>query len=164
MEYEKLQHEFPPVWDKDSEVLVLGSFPSARSREDGFFYGHPRNRFWDVISAVVGYPKPATIDEKRDMLLSAHIAIWDVIASCQIRGSSDSSIRDVVPNDISEILTNAPIRKILANGRTAGKLYDKYIYPDLHMPIDILPSTSPANAAWTQERLIEIYRKSICSK
>ena len=162
MEYENLRHEFPPVWDRNSEVLVLGSFPSVKSREDGFFYGHARNRFWDVISAVTGYPKPITIEEKRNMLLSTHIAIWDVIESCEIRGSSDSSIRNVVPNDISEILVNAPIRKILANGRTAGKLYEKYIYPDIRIPIDVLPSTSPANASWSQERLIEVYRESIC--
>lgn len=163
MEYENLQHEFPPVWDESSEILILGSFPSVKSREDGFFYGHPRNRFWDLISAVTGSIKPVTIEEKKDMLISAHIAIWDVIARCQIRGSSDSSIRDVVPNDISVILANAPIRKILANGRTAGELYEKYIYPDTQIPITILPSTSPANAAWTRERLIDIYRANIIS-
>lgn len=161
MEYQSRQHEFPPVWDCNSEILILGSFPSVRSREEGFFYGHPRNRFWDVISAVMNCPKPVSTQEKRDMLLSSHIAVWDVIASCRIQGSSDSSIRDVVPNDISEILRHAPIRKILANGKTAEKLYDKYIYPGVHRQITVMPSTSPANAAWTLERLIEAYRVEV---
>ncbi len=157
MEYQSLQHEFPPVWDSNSEILILGSFPSVKSREEGFFYGHPRNRFWDVISAVMNCPKPVSIEEKRNMLLTSHIALWDVIASCRIRGSSDSSIRDVVPNDISVILLHAPIRKILANGKTAGRLYEKYIYPLVQRRITVMPSTSPANAVWTRERLIEAY-------
>lgn len=161
MEYQYLQHEFPPVWDEHSEILILGSFPSVKSREEGFFYGHPRNRFWDVISAVMQCPKPGSTEEKRQMLISSHIAVWDVIASCRIKGSSDSSIRDVVPNDISGILSHAPVRKILANGRTAEKLYKKYIFPAVHQPVIALPSTSPANAAWTLERLIKKYREML---
>ena len=161
MEYQSLRHEFAPVWDSDSEILILGSFPSVRSREEGFFYGHPRNRFWDVVSAVMDCPKPVSIEEKRAMLLSSHIAVWDVIAGCRVRGSSDSSIRDVVPNDISGILENSAIRKILANGRTAEKFYHRYIYPAVQRQITAMPSTSPANAAWTLERLIEAYRAEI---
>lgn len=158
MEYQTLHHEFPPVWNEDSRILILGSFPSVKSREQGFFYGHPRNRFWKVVSTVVECGEPVTIEEKKEMLLANHIAIWDVIDSCRIKGSSDSSIRDVVPNDISHILENSGICKIYANGKTAERLYNKYIYPDTQMPVTALPSTSPANAAWTVERLVEAYR------
>ncbi len=161
MEYESVRHEFPPVWDGSSEILILGSFPSVKSREEGFFYGHPRNRFWDVMAAVTGRPKPVTIKEKKTLLLSSHIAVWDVIGSCQIQGSSDSSIRDVTANDILGILSRAPVRKILANGKTAAKLYERYIFPDVRIPIIPLPSTSPANAAWTLEKLIRRYRDEI---
>ncbi len=161
MEYQNLKHEFPPVWDSKSEILILGSFPSVKSREQGFFYGHPRNRFWDVISAVLQCSRPESIEEKRQMLLAGHIAVWDVIESCRIQGSSDSSIRDVVANDLSEILSQAPIRMILANGRTAEKLYQKYIFPVTHRPVTAMPSTSPANAAWSLERLIDVYRSAI---
>lgn len=160
MEYQKLHHEFPPVWDRDSEILILGSFPSVRSREEGFFYGHPRNRFWEVVSCVAHKVKPVTIEEKKEFLLSSHIAVWDVIESCEICGSSDSSIRNVVPNDISCILSQAPIRRILANGRMAERLYYKYIFPDVQRPVVAVPSTSPANAVWTRERLIEKYKEA----
>lgn len=159
MEYQTLHHEFPPVWNEESEILILGSFPSVKSREQGFFYGHPRNRFWKVMSTIVESREPVTINEKREMLLSHHIAVWDVIASCQIRGSSDSSIREVVPNDISGILEKSSVRKIFANGKTAERLYNKYIFPKTNIPVTVLPSTSPANAAWSLERLIEEYRK-----
>lgn len=161
MEYQNHKHEFPPVWDSNSEILILGSFPSVKSREEGFFYGHPRNRFWDVISAVLQCPKPGSVEEKRRMLLSGHIAVWDVIASCQIKGSSDSSIRNVVANDLSEILYHAPIRMILANGKTAEKLYNKYIFPNTGRPVTVMPSTSPANAAWSLDRLVEVYQNTI---
>ncbi len=164
MEYQSLRHEFPPVWDSSSEILILGSFPSVKSREEGFFYGHPRNRFWDVIAAVTGHPKPVTMEEKKALLLSSHIAVWDVIGSCEIRGSSDSSIRHVAANDISGILAHAPIRKILANGKTAAKLYETYIFPNIQIPIIPLPSTSPANAVWTLEKLIDRYQEEISIK
>lgn len=161
MEYQVLRHEFLPVWNEESEVLILGSFPSVKSREQGFFYGHPRNRFWKVMAAVNGCSEPVTIEEKKEMLLTYHIAIWDVIASCRIKGSSDSSIRDVVANDISGMLEKSKISHIFANGKTAERLYNKYIYPQTKMPVTALPSTSPANAAWSLERLTDEYRRAI---
>lgn len=161
MEYQVLRHEFLPVWNEKSEILILGSFPSVRSREQGFFYGHPRNRFWKVIAAATGQKEPVTIEEKKEMLLTQHIAIWDVIASCRIRGSSDSSIRDVEANDISMILEGSGVSRIFANGKTAERLYNKYIYPKSGVPVTALPSTSPANAAWSLERLTAEYRRNL---
>jgi hypoxanthine-DNA glycosylase len=155
---ERTFHQISPVWDSDSRILILGSFPSVKSREAGFFYGHPQNRFWKVMAAVLEAPVPATIEEKRAMLLHNHIALWDVIASCRITGSSDSSIKDVVPNPIGEILEQAQIVQICANGATAWKLYEKYIRDMVRMEAVRLPSTSPANAAWSLERLIEEWR------
>ncbi len=147
-------HPIPPVFDKDSKVLVLGSFPSVRSREEGFFYGHPQNRFWKVIAAVFDEPVPVTIDEKRKMLLKDHIAVWDVIHSCEIAGSSDASIRNVTANDLGVILGAADIRGIYVNGKTAYKYYLKYSLGETKREAVCLPSTSPANAAWNLERLI----------
>lgn len=146
-------HPIPPVWDRNSKVLILGSFPSVKSREQMFFYGHPQNRFWKVISAVLDVPTPDTTDEKKKMLLGAGIAVWDVIASCDITGSSDSSIKNAASNDISEILTNADIRAIFTNGKTAFSLYEKHMKPKYATDALYLPSTSPANAAWSVERL-----------
>ena len=147
-------HPIPPVFDKDSKVLVLGSFPFVRSREEGFFYGHPQNRFWKVIAAVFDEPVPVTIDEKRKMLLKDHIAVWDVIHSCEIAGSSDASIRNVTANDLGVILGAADIRGIYVNGKTAYKYYLKYSLGETKREAVCLPSTSPANAAWNLERLI----------
>ena len=118
-------HEIEPVWDKNSRILILGSFPSVKSREGKFFYHHPQNRFWKVMAAVLGVPVPETVEEKKRMLLDHHVAVWDVIGSCQIEGSSDSSIRDVVPNDLNRILTEAPVEKIFTNGATAWKMYNR---------------------------------------
>lgn len=157
MEYQKLNHIFPPVWNENSRILILGSFPSVKSREEGFYYGHPRNRFWKVISAVVGEKEPVTIDEKKEMLLRNRIAIWDVIASCEIKGSSDSSIKNVTANDFTEILAGSFINRIFANGKTAEKLYNRYAFPVTGVPITALPSTSPANAAFSLEKLIAYY-------
>lgn len=162
MEYQLYSHEFPPVWDVQSKVLILGSFPSVKSREEGFFYGHPRNRFWDVLAAVLSCRKPETINEKKEMLLENHIALWDVIESCEIKGSSDSSIRGVIPNDFTEILQKSQIKSIFTNGQTAGKLYHKYVEQKTGIPAVVLPSTSPANAAWQLERLISSYKKALC--
>lgn len=162
MEYQAQEHEFPPVWNAHSKILILGSFPSVKSREEGFFYGHPRNRFWDVISVLLGCRRPETVKEKKEMLLAGGIALWDVIASCEIRGSSDSSIRNVVPNDFSEILKNTGIQHIYANGQTAGRLYQRYSEGKTGIPAVILPSTSPANAAWSLERLIQDWREKLC--
>lgn len=154
MEYQHLWHTFEPVYDEQSRVLVLGTFPSVKSREHQFFYGHPQNRFWKVIAAITNDEVPVTIQEKKELLLSHHIAVWDVIQSCDIIGSSDSSIRNVVPSDINRILEQASIKKIYGNGAKACELYDRYLLPDVNEPIFRLPSTSPANAAWSLERLV----------
>ena len=146
-------HEIPPVFDEHSRILILGSFPSVKSREARFFYGHPQNRFWKVLAAVTDQETPRTIPEKKEFLLRNGIALWDVIASCDIQGSSDSSIRNVVPNDLSEILRKADIRQIYANGGTAFRLYRKYTYPAVGKEAVRLPSTSTANAACSLEKL-----------
>lgn len=151
-------HPIAPVYDERSKVLILGSFPSVKSREAAFFYGHPQNRFWKVLAVVCGRCEPRSIDEKRELLLSNGIALWDVIASCEIQGSSDSTIRNVVPNDIAVILNRADIRAIYVNGKTSEKFYNKYLRPITGMDAVCLPSTSPANAAWTLEKLIEAWR------
>ena len=156
-EYQKLQHEFAPVYDTNSKILILGSFPSVKSREQQFFYGHPQNRFWKVIAALTNRPLPQTIEEKKRLLLENRIAVWDVIAECEIVGSSDSSIRNVVPADLNRILQAAPVRKIYANGGKAFELYQKYAFPVTGRPIEKLPSTSPANAAWQMDRLKEAW-------
>ena len=147
-------HPIPPLFDKDSRILILGSFPSVKSREAGFFYGHPQNRFWKVTSAVFAETVPKTIEEKKSFLLRNNIALWDVIRSCDIDGSSDASIRNVVPNDLTEILQAADIREIYVNGKTALKYYVKYTEPLIGRQAVCLPSTSPANAAWSVERLV----------
>ncbi|MBE6562985.1 MAG: DNA-deoxyinosine glycosylase [Ruminococcaceae bacterium] len=148
------KHPFPPLYDKNSKILILGSFPSVRSREQMFFYGHPQNRFWKVMAAVLDEKVPVTIDEKRRMLLSNNIALWDVIASCDITGSSDSSIKNVIANDFTEILQNADIKQIFVNGKTAEKYYIKYVCDKIGRDSICLPSTSPANAAWSVEKLV----------
>lgn len=151
-------HPIEPVYDRNSKVLILGSFPSVKSREEQFFYGHPQNRFWKVIAAVMEKSVPATIDEKRTLLLTSGIALWDVIASCDITGSADSTIHNVVPNDIRWILNEADIQKIFVNGRTSEKYYRKYLKEVTHREAVCLPSTSPANASWSLDQLIEQWR------
>ena len=147
-------HEIPPVYNKNSEILILGSFPSVKSREGQFFYHHKQNRFWKVLSAVVNDVLPETVDEKKEFLLRNHIAVWDVIASCDIEGSSDSSIKNAVPNNFSDILKAAPICQIYTNGGTAYKLYHKYCEKMTGIKAVKLPSTSPANASYSLDRLI----------
>ncbi len=151
-------HPFPPVFDADSEVLILGSFPSVKSRETAFFYGHPQNRFWKVTSSVFGENEPLTVEAKKTFLLRSHIALWDVIGSCYIEGSSDASIRDVTVNDLNIILKAADIKEIFVNGKTAYKYYLKYSQPMTGRSAVCLPSTSPANASWKTDRLIEAWR------
>lgn len=158
---EPVLHEIAPVYNENSKILILGSFPSVKSRESGFFYGHPQNRFWKVLAGILEVPVPVTIEEKKEMLLEHRIAVWDVIASCRITGSSDSSIKDVVPNDFEKILSTAKIERICANGATAWKLYEKYVKQSTGMDAVKLPSTSPANAAWSLERLIECWKEYI---
>lgn len=160
-EYNEVSHGFGPVYNEDSTILILGSFPSVKSREQGFFYGHPRNRFWKVLAAVLKEKEPETIEEKKDMLLHRGIAVYDVIEQCSIKGSSDSSIRDVVPADLKEIVKHSKIRKVYTNGKTAGKLYRKYQDKELQLPMEELPSTSPANAAFSLEKLIGIWSSVI---
>ncbi|MCR5674915.1 MAG: DNA-deoxyinosine glycosylase [Lachnospiraceae bacterium] len=149
-----IRHPIPPLYDENSEILILGSFPSVRSREEGFFYGHPQNRFWRVVSAVYGEDTPHAVPEKKAFLLRNHIAVWDVIGSCDIDGSSDSSIRNVSANDLRVILEHADIRQIYVNGQTAYKYYRRYSEKETGRPAVCLPSTSPANAAWSADRLI----------
>lgn len=151
-------HPFPPIYDENSKVLVLGSFPSVKSREQQFFYGHPQNRFWKVVSAVMCTETPRTVEEKREFLYTNRIALWDVIASCDITGSSDSSIKNVVANDLTEILDSADIKQIFVNGKTAEKYYNKYIRDKIGENAICLPSTSAANAKWDLEKLIEKWR------
>ncbi len=151
---EKFLHPISPLYDKQSKILILGSFPSQKSREQLFFYGHTQNRFWRVLAAIFGSAVPGTVDEKKTFLLSHNIAVWDVIASCRIIGSSDSTITDVVPNDINEILSYADIAGIFVNGKTAEKFYNKYIKNTVGRQAIYLPSTSPANAAWSLEKLV----------
>lgn len=151
-------HTFEPIFDKNSEILVLGSFPSVKSRENNFYYAHPQNRFWRVVASVYSCPVPKTVEEKKNMLLSNKIAVWDVIKSCEITGSADSTIKSVIPNDLSEILSVADIKKIYANGKTAQSLYNKYIKNCTGFDIISLPSTSPANAAYSLEKLIKEWK------
>lgn len=154
-----LTHTIKPVYDANSRILILGSFPSVKSRENRFFYGHPQNRFWKVIATLTGNPVPVCVEEKKELLLNNHIAVWDVIASCSIQGSSDSSIRDVVVNDFTQILEAAPIRAIYVNGNKAFELYQKYAASSIKIPAIKLPSTSPANAAWSVDRLCEEWKQ-----
>ena len=153
-----LIHPIAPVFDKDSRVLILGSFPSVKSREEGFFYGHPQNRFWRVTASVFGEDVPKTIDEKKSFLLRNHIALWDVIGSCEINGSSDSSIRNVSVNNIEMILETADIQAIYLNGKKAFQLYQKHMLPVTGREGICLPSTSPANATWQMDRLVRAWR------
>lgn len=155
MEKESLRHPFPAVYAPDSRILILGSFPSVKSREQRFFYGHPQNRFWRVMAALLDTDVPQTVEDKRAFLLANRIALWDVIASCDIAGSSDASIRNAVPNDLTPILETASIRQIFTNGATAHRLYRRYIYPVTGREDICLPSTSPANAAFSLEKLVQ---------
>lgn len=149
-----IQHPIEPIYNEHSKILILGSFPSVKSREEGFFYGHPQNRFWKVLAAVCETDVPKNVEEKKAFLLKNRIAVWDVIHSCDIVGSSDSSIKNVVANDLSRILETADIRQIYVNGKKAEQLYKKYILPVVRRETICLPSTSPANAAWSLEKLI----------
>ena len=151
---QRIQHPFGPLFSERSRVLILGSFPSVKSREQQFFYGHPQNRFWKVVAALYGQEAPASIPEKRDLILGNGLALWDSIASCVITGSSDASIRDVRPNDLRIILDRCPIERIYCNGRKSHEMFERYIRPDLGREAACLPSTSPANAQWSLEKLI----------
>lgn len=153
-----LHHTIEPIYDEHSEILLLGSFPSVKSRAATFYYAHPQNRFWQVIAALTHEPLPHSILEKKALLLRNHLALWDVIASCEITASSDSSIRHVTPNDLTPILTHTNLRAIFCNGSAAWQLYQKYLLPQTGIPAGKLPSTSPANAAWRLPQLIDAWQ------
>lgn len=153
-----INHPIEPVYNKNSKILILGSFPSVKSRENMFYYAHPQNRFWKVLSAVFDTPLPHTIEDKRNFLLSSQIALWDVISSCEITGSSDNSIKNAIPNDLTQILNYANIEKIFVNGKTAEKYYNKYIRKTINREAICLPSTSPANAIYSLDKLIEHWK------
>lgn len=160
-DYTHVNHEIPPVFNNESRILILGSFPSVKSREGSFFYHHPQNRFWKVVSAITEESLPKTIEDKKTLLLKHHIAVWDVIARCDIYGSSDSSIKNVVPNDLSVILDKAPIEHIYCNGTISYNLYNKYIFKTTGIESVKLPSTSPANAAYSLEKLIDVWKGTV---
>ena len=157
MDRERVLHPIPPVFDENSGILILGSFPSVYSRNVGFFYGNPQNRFWKVLAAVFGGEEPVGTERRRAFLLENRVALWDVVASCELCGSSDSSIRNVRANDIPSLVRHCGIRAIYANGKTAFGLYQRYVEPSLGVAAVCLPSTSPANAAWSLDRLTEAW-------
>ncbi len=160
-------HPFEPVYDRFSEILILGTFPSVKSRENHFYYGHPQNRFWKVLAAVFREEEdgalsedsllsvPQTVEEKKEFLRKHHIALWDVIASCEIEDSDDASIRRVLPNDLGIIFSACDIKVVCTNGKTAEKLYRRHLQPTCGREPLALPSTSPANAAASLERLTQ---------
>ena len=158
---QQLDHPFPPVVDKDCRILILGSFPSVKSRENGFFYGHPQNRFWRMLAGVYGEKVPADVPAKIDLLLRHQIALWDVIAACQIEGSSDASVRNAIPVDISKVLDVACIDRVICNGALACKLYQHHLEPITGIKAIALPSTSPANAAWNLDKLVTAWRGAL---
>lgn len=160
-DYLHVVHPFPPLYDEGSEILILGSFPSVKSREQNFFYGHPQNRFWKVLSAVFEAPLPVTIEEKKEFLHSHHIALWDVIAECDITGSSDSSIRNAKPTDLQQVIKESRISRIFCNGKTSAQYFEKYQLPLLQLQAKTLPSTSPANAVFTLDKLIYAWAAAI---
>jgi len=160
-QYQHLVHTFEPIYNLNSKILILGSFPSVKSRETNFFYGHPQNRFWKVISSVYECITPISIDEKKTFLLNNNIALWDTIHSCDIIDSSDSSIKNVIPSDINIILNSSGIKAIFTNGATSHKFYMKFCYPQTKKAAIKLPSTSPANAAYSIEKLITIWSHEI---
>ena len=156
---EHIVHTIEPVFDSDSRVLILGTMPSPKSREVGFYYGHPRNRFWKVLALVLGESEPSSITEKIALLHRRHIALWDVLAACEIEGASDASIRQPKPNNLACIFSAAPIRAVFTTGAAAHRLYQKYQAPLTGLNAYRLPSTSPANCAVSLEQLAEAYRE-----
>lgn len=153
-----VKHEFPPYFDENSEILILGSIPSAQSRKVGFYYGHPKNRFWKVLESIYQEAILEDIENKKAFLKRHHIALWDVLASCEIKGSSDASIQNPTPNDILSILNNSKVKCIYTSGKKAYELYQKYCYPMTKKEAILLPSTSPANAAMNLEKLVQAYK------
>ncbi len=157
-DYQHIVHNIPPVYDEDSRVLILGSFPSPMSREARFFYGHPQNRFWKVMARLYDRPDFTGIEEKKRFITEKHIAMWDSIYECDIRGASDASIKNAVPTDLEKIIRCGNIVQIFTNGKVSGRVFDKYQAKKLGRTSITLPSTSPANAAWSLERLLEEWK------
>ena len=157
--YTRVKHSFSPVYDADCRLLILGSFPSVKSREENFYYGHPQNRFWKLMARLLKEPLPVSVEEKKAMLLKHHIAIWDVVAECDIHGSSDGSIRNVIPTNLNQILREADIQTIIANGTAAYTLYHTYCEEHTGLTAVKFPSTSPANAVFTLDRLEDAWGK-----
>jgi hypoxanthine-DNA glycosylase len=151
------KHNIKPIYDYNSKILILGSFPSVKSREAAFYYQHPQNRFWKIISKLYN-AELNSIEDKKNILLNNNIALWDVIKSCDIKGSSDSSINNIEVNNISEIIKNSRIKKVYTNGKKAYELYNKYCLCETHINAILLPSTSPANAVYTLEKLIDKWK------
>lgn len=156
MSFERVSHELEPVFDERSRVLILGTMPSPKSREAGFYYMHPQNRFWRMLAKVLGEPFPRTIPERRELCLRHNIALWDVLARCEINGASDSSIKSAVPNDIPALLEKCPITAVFTTGKKAHELYRRF-FPNLTADV-CLPSTSPANRAVSEEKMLKEYR------
>lgn len=163
-EYQRVKHTFEPVWNAQSEILILGTFPSVKSRENHFYYGHPQNRFWKLIAGIFQEPVPGTIEEKKELIVRHRLALWDVIEECDIAGSADSSIRNVIASDIAGLLKQSGIHTIIANGARAYDLYQKHQLPHTGIPAYKLPSTSPANAAWSFSRLQEAWSRVLITK
>lgn len=159
MELECVTHDFEPIYNKESRILMLGTMPSPKSREVGFYYGHPRNRFWKVVSDVCGETLPETKEDKIAFALRNRIAVWDVLAGCEIKGAEDSSIRNPIPNDMNVILNHSDVQAVFTTGTKAAQLYKKYCYPATGMEAIYLPSTSPANCRMSYEELYEAYAK-----
>ena len=157
-EYEHIVQPFAPVYDEHSEILILGSLPSEKSRETGFYYGHPQNRFWRVLAAIYEEKVPLSIEEKKSMLLRNRVAVWDVIESCDIIGSADSSVKNAVAADVAGLLNRTSIRRVYVNGTLAGKLYDRFLLKKTGIEAMKLPSTSPANARYRLGDLIESWQ------
>ena len=158
MEYTKVVHNIEPLFAPDSRVLILGSIPSPKSREQQFFYGHPQNRFWPVLAAVFGEDAPTTVGEKRALALRHHIAMWDTLHSCEIRGASDTSIKNPVANDLKRLIDQTAVHAVFCTGATSYKYYNRLCRAQTGIEAVCLPSTSPANAAWSKEKLVEAYR------
>lgn len=152
-----IEHTIDPIFDENSKILILGTIPSPKSREQKFFYGHPQNRFWRVLSHILHYPLPQNNDERRTLLINNHIALWDVLKSCYITGASDSSIKQPIANDISIITDKAEIQAIFTTGKKSFELYNKLIFPQSGIKAIYLPSPSPANCAVSFDELCEQY-------
>ena len=165
-EYQRVTHGFGPYYDEDSEILILGSFPSVKSREQQFFYGHPMNRFWPLMAKLFQKPEPKTIDEKKVFLRSCHIALYDVIEECEIKASSDASIKNPVVSDLPGIISHTRVTRILLNGKKAGDLFKRYQLTTLNecTSYAVLPSTSPANAATSMDELLRVWGEEIFKK